>query len=345
MSTTSNPSAALSWPSRRFLECNRLRYDPGSVEGHYESYFQRANHPQRPLAFWIRNTIFSPRSQPERTVGQLWVVYFDGEARQVSAVKKNYPVKECSFSDEGFEVDIGGAHLDSRSLAGSAANERHSIQWSLSYQGEQPPLLLLPSKNYRGKFPAAKALVGLPFACYDGTLQVNGVMVPVEGWVGSQNHNWGSRHTDQYAWGQVAGFDNAPDAFLECITARLKIGPFWTPWLTNLVLRIGKREYALNSIPQALRARGRYDYFTWSFASRNQQVAIQGVIQAERDQFAGLKYENPPGGFMTCLNTKIARCRITVQEAGKNPQVLSTESRAAFEIVTDDDSHGVEILG
>jgi len=343
--TTSNPPPALSWPSRQFLDCNRVHYDPRSVEGHYESYFQRANHPQRPLAFWIRYTIFSPLNQPERAVGQLWAVYFDGENRQISAVKMDFPVKECSFSDEGFEVGIGGAHLDSRSLVGSAASEQHSILWNLNYQGDKPPLLLLPPKNYHGKFPAAKALVGLPFACYDGFLQVDGEKVPVDGWVGSQNHNWGSRHTDTYAWGQVAGFDNAPNAFLECITARLKIGPFWTPWLTDLVLRIGKREYALNSIPQALRAHARYDYFTWNFASRNHQVAVQGVIQAERDQFAGLRYENPPGGYKTCLNTKIARCQITVQEVGKSPQVLSSESRAAFEIVTDDDSHGVEILG
>jgi hypothetical protein len=43
--------------------------------------------------------------------------------------------------------------------------------------------------------------------------------------VGSQNHNWGSRHTDHYAWGQVAGFDDDPDAFLELSTARVRVGP------------------------------------------------------------------------------------------------------------------------
>ena len=44
-------------------ECNAVRYRPGDEEGHYESYFQRANHPGRPLAFWIRHTIFSPRNR------------------------------------------------------------------------------------------------------------------------------------------------------------------------------------------------------------------------------------------------------------------------------------------
>ena len=26
---------------------------------------------------------------------------------------------------------------------------------------------------------------------------------------------WGSRHNGEYAWGQVSGFDDTPDAFLE----------------------------------------------------------------------------------------------------------------------------------
>jgi hypothetical protein len=30
------------------------------------------------------------------------------------------------------------------------------------------------------------------------------------------SHNWGSQHTDRYAWAQVCGFDSAPDVFLEC---------------------------------------------------------------------------------------------------------------------------------
>ena len=44
---------------------NATRYRPGRQLGHYESFFQRANHPSRPLAFWIRYTIFSPQDHPK----------------------------------------------------------------------------------------------------------------------------------------------------------------------------------------------------------------------------------------------------------------------------------------
>jgi hypothetical protein len=52
-------------------------------------------------------------------------------------------------------------------------------------------------------------------AVYNGSLTVAGEEIEVVDWVGSQNHNWGSQHTDHYAWGQVAGFDTHPDSFDE----------------------------------------------------------------------------------------------------------------------------------
>ena len=50
---------------------NHTRYRPGQKAGHYESFFQRANHPSRPFAFWIRHTLFSPHRRPEDALGEL----------------------------------------------------------------------------------------------------------------------------------------------------------------------------------------------------------------------------------------------------------------------------------
>jgi len=51
---------------------NFTRYLPGQTTDHYESFFVRANHPTRPLAFWIRYTLFSPHRHPENALGELW---------------------------------------------------------------------------------------------------------------------------------------------------------------------------------------------------------------------------------------------------------------------------------
>ena len=60
------------------MDENAARYRPGEPAGHYESYFLRANHPNRPLAFWIRYTVFSPAGRPEAAEGELWAIVFDG---------------------------------------------------------------------------------------------------------------------------------------------------------------------------------------------------------------------------------------------------------------------------
>jgi len=173
---------------------------------------------------------------------------------------------------------------------------------------------------------------------------VDGVRADIEGWPGSQNHNWGAKHTDRYAWGQVAGFDNAPDSFLEVATGQLKIGPIWTPRMTPLVLRHGGEEYALRSLWQAVaRSRGRFGYFHWNFRSRAPGIEVEGSISAPKDAFVGLRYYNPPGGEKSCLNTKIAACRLTVKRDGRPEETLETANRAAFEILTDDTAHGVEL--
>jgi hypothetical protein len=189
--------------------------------------------------------------------------------------------------------------------------------------------------------------VGLPLAVYNGLLTVNGREIAVTDWVGSQNHNWGSRHTDQYAWGQVAGFDTHPDSFFEVATARVRIGPLWTPYLTPCVLRHRGEEIALNGLLQMVRATGTFNYFTWHFRSETDALCLEGAITAPRDAFVGLNYFNPPGGTKHCLNTKIASCQLAVRRKGKGgdpaAEILSSRHRAAFEILTDDGAHGVEI--
>lgn len=322
--------------ARERARWNACRFVAGAASGGYESWFQRANHPSRPLAFWIRYTIFSPRDRPADAVGELWAVYFDGEARRVVATKEEHPLGACTFSGRTLDAKIGEARLDVGSLRGAAARGPNAIEWDLRFASEEPPLLLLPARLYAGSFPRAKALVGEPLARFDGTLGIDGVPVRVEGWVGSQNHNWGSEHTAAYAWGQVAGFDDDPDAFLELSTARLRAGPLLAPPMTALVLRVDGEELRFTGISRGLAARARYTPFSWSFETGDRHATVTGSIAAPSWAFVALPYRDPPGGRKTCLNTKIARCDLTVERRGMPRRTLSTSSRAAFEIVGDD---------
>ena len=328
----------------RDADVNHARYQPDSGDGFYESFFQRANHPSRPLAFWIRYTIFSPRGRPADAIGELWAIYFDGETRTHIAVKREVPFARCSFDPSHFAVRVDDATLDAGRLLGAADSTPHRIAWDLTYRGTAQPLFLLPQAAYEAALPKAKTLVGLPLATYTGALSVDDHIIDIAAWTGSQNHNWGTRHTDWYAWGQVAGFDNAPDSCLEMATAQIKLGPIWTPAVTLMVLRHEGSEFPLNSIRQGLLSSATVGYFDWRFHAEDKRVRVDGHIHAPADAFVALRYLNPPGGTKYCLNSKIASCELTVtpHEGGtRAPISLKTTARAAFEILTDDASHGL----
>jgi hypothetical protein len=320
---------------------DRAVYEPGQVAGHYESFYQRANHPERPLAFWIRYTVFAPASHPTFAVGELWAVAFDGETGEHAVAKREFPIAECEFRRDAFGVRIGSSTLGPDALVGSAGE----LSWDLQYTGDEAPVLLLPEKLYAGGFPKAKSLVPRPMATFTGTYRVGDREIDVDGWTGSQNHNWGSQHTHRYAFGQVAGFDDAPDTFLEVATAKARIaGPVVSPWATTLVLRHGGEEYSFVALRRAMRAHASYGYFHWDFATGDENVRISGRISGDRSDFVGLRYNNPPGGYKYCLNTKIGKAEITVRDRRSGRiEMLTAQHRALFEILADDTAAGIPI--
>lgn len=336
---------------------NACRFVEDDPKGHYESYFLRANHPERPLAFWVRYTLFSAKGRPADAVGEQWAIFFDGERKHVTTIRAVRPIAFCQFSPNRLNARIGKAMLTDQHAAGQVSGLEsnglddtvtrqvvNTIKWDLRYSGEQAPVLLLPKALYKGRFPRAKAVVGLPNARFEGDITINGQSISTEGWIGSQNHNWGRRHTDEYAWGQVCGFDNAPNVFMECATVMLKTVGVEMPQMTVLVLRLEDEELRLNSLLSAVRAKASYDYTSWRITSVRGEYRVSVVIKADPQQMVGLTYYNPAGGQKTCLNTKLASCEVTIERDGYPPRFLQTRHRAAFEILTDRTDHGIEVV-
>ena len=330
---------------------NAPRWSASSSLGHFESWFMRANAATGGDAFWIRYTIFSPKGKPEAAIAELWATVFDGNGGRHAAAKNELPISKAEFGvlhdRSRLYVRIGDAILQDGRLAGSAGKGDAKISWDLKFEGGGAPLIFLPPAFYEAPLPKAKSLVPRPSCRYSGQIILGDRVLEISDWIGSQNHNWGSKHTDAYAWGQVAGFDDAPESFLEVATARLKIGPFWTPRMTPLVLQIGGEEYALNSLGQALRADAWWDLFQWTFKSHDARISVEGRIEAKPADFVGLRYYNPPGGTKHCLNSKIASCELKIEfhtgrRAGTT-KILVSRDRAAFEILTDRTDHGIEL--
>ena len=102
----------------------------------------------------------------------------------------------------------------------------HSAHWDLAITGQQPPLRpLRPPVLYRAPLPRTKLEAIVPDGQVTGMLQVDGREVSVSGWRGTAGHNWGSEHADSWVWLHAADFGAAPEAWLELVLARIRVGP------------------------------------------------------------------------------------------------------------------------
>jgi hypothetical protein len=312
-----------------------LDADPVKPEApYYESRYIRANHPDKPQALWLRETLLLPTAGDP--VAEVWVMVFDPEGQGNRALKQPYSVDAAAYEYDNWTARIGATSIDDRSAHGVVTGGGNSARWDLQITpGSEDSVKLLTDRAYKARTPTAKTTVRHPLAQFDGQVELDDARLVLDGWTGSVNHNWGTRHTPAYAFGQVCGFDDAPDSSLEIVTARAAIGPVLTPAATLFVFRHAGQEFAVRSILGSLQSHGRYRPFSWAFGARVGDQMIEGEIIAEPANVIGLTYTDTDGGSKYCYNSAIATCRVQVAGKAFERRELLATRRAMFEILTD----------
>ena len=310
---------------------------------YYESRYIRANDSERPRALWLRETLLLPTAGDP--VADVWVMVFDPEGAGNRALKEPYPIDAAVYDYDDWTARIGAATIDDRSAQGVVTGKKRSARWDFRItHGTEEPVKLLTERAYKARIPTAKTTVRHPLARFDGLLELDDARIVVDGWTGSVNHNWGTKHTPAYAFGQVCGFDGAPESTLEIVTARTAIGPVKLPAVTLFVFRHAGHEFAVRSIGGTLNTHGRYRPFSWTFGARNNDGMIEGEIFTEPTDVIGLTYTDTDGGSKYCYNSAIATCRIQVLGEGFERTELVATRRTMFEILTDTRHDTVPLL-
>jgi hypothetical protein len=309
---------------------------------YYESRYIRANHPEQPQALWLRETLLLPTAGDP--VADVWVMVFDPDGAGNRALKQPYPIDGAAYEYDNWTARIGATFIDDRSAHGVVTGER-SARWDLRITpGSGDAVKLLTDRAYQARIPTAKTTVRHPLADFDGQVEIDDSRLVLDGWTGSVNHNWGTRHTPAYAFGQVCGFDDAPDSSLEIVTARAAIGPLLTPAATLFVFRHAGEEFAVRSILGSLQSHGRYQPFSWTFGARVGDHMIEGEIVCDPADVIGLTYTDTDGGSKYCYNSAIATCRMQVAGKAFERRELLATRRAMFEILTDKQLDDVPLL-
>ncbi|MEO6420414.1 MAG: hypothetical protein ABIP39_13440, partial [Polyangiaceae bacterium] len=80
----------------------------------------------------------------------------------------------------------------------------------------------------------------------------------------------------------------------------------------------------------------------WRFEGACARATIDGEFWAETEDFVGLFYPNPNGKMTYCLNSKLARAKVTFTSKGSAP-IVARSRKAALEIGTHDPHHGIQM--
>jgi hypothetical protein len=309
------------------LPPNRTRFN--RRPGHVESYFLRANDPRRPRALWLKQTILAPLDGP--AVAESWLLWFDAERGTTFAHRASHPFERARFEGDGdpaVRIETDSVVMDIGALRGSArgsaiaAEGRASfdLAWSAEDAPRARPLSILPYRVLRtGPFPRSKLLTPFPSLRFEGTLEVDGETVSLDGWSGMQGHNWGKEHAFEYAWGQcnfdgVEGGDDPNDrVMVEGFTGRVLVAKRPTPRMSALVVRRGAREFRFDQVFDYWRQSATVEKDRWELSLRSRDGEATLRMDASGKPMVCLGYANPDGALAYCFNSKLAEVSLTVR--------------------------------
>ncbi len=311
---------------------NRPRFFDAGATSHVESYFWRANDPQRPRAFWLKATVL--RRQNGHSLADVWCCLFDEQEKQAWGGRQTVALTEAHFEGTPLAIHLGDSHfvLDPNTgrTSGRLSNELGHCEWDLQFSTvEGPlgtPLSIFPFRwMIDSGFPRSKTLTPHPCLSFEGTMNWSGRETPIRNWIGMQGHNWGKEHTPRYAWGQCIFMDQGnPCCMVEGFSGRIQIAGRLTPPISALVVRHQGEEIRFDGLLNLWNQSAILAYPAWVLHMKGSYGEVELEMTAQPELMACLGYENPNGALSYCLNSKLAYARLRLSpKHGKSVEYTS----------------------
>ena len=108
-------------------------------------------------------------------------------------------------------------------------------------------------------------------------------------------HNWGTEHAERWVWLEGTGFEDAPDAYFDAGAARIKLGPWTTPWVPSGMLVLDGERHRLGGFGKIRAASIEESPTACYFVLPGKDVVVRGRVSAPRKDFVGWVYADPKG--------------------------------------------------
>jgi len=309
--------------------------------GHYESFYVKACRPGGGQGIWIRHTVHKrPGAEPK---GSIWFVFFDREADGPRATKVTVPAAELS-APTGSWIKVDGAEIGPGRAAGAVDTGAVKASWELAFSGDAAPCKYLPSDRlYETRLPKTKFVAPYPDARFEGRLEIGGETIELDRWPGMIGHNWGSEHAERWVWLEGTGFADSPGTYFDAGAARIKLGPWTTPWIPAGMLMLEGEAHRLGGFGRVREATIEESAGECSFVLPGKDVVVRGRVSAPKKDFVGWVYADPKGPEHHTINCSVSDLELTVERPAMPALQLSLPAGAAYELGMRETDHGIPI--
>jgi hypothetical protein len=309
--------------------------------GHYESFYIKACQPGGGRGIWIRHTVHKhPGAEPNASI---WFVLFDREAEGPRATKVTVPAAELS-APAGSWIRVDGAEIGPGRARGAVDTDAAKASWELTFEGDAEPCKYLPSDRlYETRLPKTKFVAPFPNARFNGHLEVGSETIEIGSWPGMIGHNWGSEHAERWVWLEGTGFADSPDTYFDAGAARIKLGPWTTPWIPSGMLMLDGEAHRLGGFGQIRGATIEASPGECSFVLPGKDIVVRGKVSAPKKDFVGWVYADPGGPEHNTINCSVSDLKLTVERPAVPPLELSLPAGAAYEFGMRETDHGIPI--
>lgn len=340
----------------RMQDDNTSGWD-GKSNGFYEVWYLKLNLPAEGAtpgpALWLRFTTLRLKTGLKK-VAETWAIFFEptaGGGSKKIAIKNTVPLSALRLGP-GAELRIEHNELLNESTRGSVSGRGNQLSWDLSFTTDSYTFHHVP-ETIRA-LPRLRRILGSSVckpnidARFSGWFEVNGKRYEVKDVPGCQGHIWGKRQAAEWAWAHCNRFEEAVEghsSVLEVLSARTRMGGLLkSPLLSALYFSFKGERYEFNRLSDAVAIRSEYSLTSWRFAAERGSIRLQGQVECDLKDLAGVTYEDTNGGYLYCNNTELASVSLSVYFRGKLETTLRSRQTAAFETVTRERSKYVEIL-
>ncbi len=301
---------------------NLCRWDEKSA-GHYEVWFLTFNQRSTGRGFWFRYTIEIPQRPQDSFVtlnqssplarAELWAAVFDRHhADKNFGLIQAHPIQAFHPEKAPFNLHIEDAQLSLSQATGKVTNHQHSISWDLSF---------IPNETTYHHVPKSLMTIVRPssFVCspnldtrFTGVVVIDGEEIVLNDEPGCQTHLWGNKHVDEWVWVHANAFDKYEGTVFEGLSARpRRVGRTLSP-LLSLYLRHRGEEHHFTRLRLAEHWQHELGIGYWHFSALNTKLYIKGTAQCRLKDMLQVKYVDPDGEPLYCINSEVANLKIKI---------------------------------